>query len=250
MFYYSFNVGDYVGATAHLSNEEDLAYRRLLDLYYTDEAQIPPDLAKVARKIRCDIGIVRTVLDEFFEQTQDGWRHDRCERELAKYHGRKAQAASAGKASGQKRRQSANERTFNERSTDVQRTFNGCSTDVELTNNQEPITKNQEPNTPPNPPKGNRVRSKPEPEKLGAPLFGGPALQAAWLDFVEHRKQMKKPLTNLSAKKIAEVLYRSYNEGYCPVAMLNKSVANGWQGVFPAKPGDALRSDAERRFVC
>jgi hypothetical protein len=109
----------------------------------------------------------------------------------------------------------------------------------------------KENNNPPNPPDGgNQVRSKPEPEKLGAPLFGGPALQAAWLDFVEHRKQMKKPLTNLSAKKIAEVLYRSYNEGYCPVAMLNKSVANGWQGVFPAKPGDALRSDAERRFVC
>ena len=41
MNYYSFHIGDYRGATAHLSNEEDLAYRRLLDMCYDTESAIP-----------------------------------------------------------------------------------------------------------------------------------------------------------------------------------------------------------------
>ncbi|NDC25981.1 MAG: DUF1376 domain-containing protein, partial [Proteobacteria bacterium] len=34
MHYYPFHVGDYQAHTAHLTNTEDLAYRRMLDLYY------------------------------------------------------------------------------------------------------------------------------------------------------------------------------------------------------------------------
>ena len=33
MHYYPHHIGDYKSATAHLSNEEDLAYRRLLEMY-------------------------------------------------------------------------------------------------------------------------------------------------------------------------------------------------------------------------
>jgi len=34
MHYYQFNIGDYASHTRHLSDLEDLAYRRLLDAYY------------------------------------------------------------------------------------------------------------------------------------------------------------------------------------------------------------------------
>ena len=37
MHYYSFNIGDYASHTRHLTAIEDLAYRRLLDLYYLHE---------------------------------------------------------------------------------------------------------------------------------------------------------------------------------------------------------------------
>ena len=43
MHYYQFSIGDYKAATGHLSNEEDLAYRRLLDMYYDTESKIPLD---------------------------------------------------------------------------------------------------------------------------------------------------------------------------------------------------------------
>jgi uncharacterized protein YdaU (DUF1376 family) len=43
MHYYKFNIADYRSATAHLTNEEDLAYRRLLDMYYDTEVPIPND---------------------------------------------------------------------------------------------------------------------------------------------------------------------------------------------------------------
>jgi hypothetical protein len=50
MHYYQFHIGDYRSATAHLTNEEDLAYRRLLDMYYDTEVPIPNDPKDVARK--------------------------------------------------------------------------------------------------------------------------------------------------------------------------------------------------------
>jgi uncharacterized protein YdaU (DUF1376 family) len=79
MHYYSFHVSDYIHDTAHLSNDEDLAYRRLLDLYYTQEKPIPNKTQEVARRIRMGKSIVavQTVLEEFFmySQEHDFWFH-------------------------------------------------------------------------------------------------------------------------------------------------------------------------------
>ena len=82
MHYYTFNIGDYRGATAHLSNEEDLAYRRLLDMYYDTEKKIPVDSQWVARRLRLDTKVIEDVLTDMFEKHEDGWFHSRCHREL------------------------------------------------------------------------------------------------------------------------------------------------------------------------
>ena len=55
MIWYKFHLGDYITHTLHLSDAEDLAYRRLLDLYYMSEAPIPLDTNAVSRKIRLDL---------------------------------------------------------------------------------------------------------------------------------------------------------------------------------------------------
>ena len=34
MHFYQFNIGDYASHTRHLNPIEDIAYRRLLDIYY------------------------------------------------------------------------------------------------------------------------------------------------------------------------------------------------------------------------
>ena len=79
MHYYQFNIGDYRAATAHLSNEEDLAYRRLLDMYYDTEKQIPLDTQWVAKRLRLDNKVVKSVLQDMFKLTETGWHHSRCE---------------------------------------------------------------------------------------------------------------------------------------------------------------------------
>lgn len=86
MQHYQFHIGDYAQATAHLSPLEDLAYRRLLDLYYSTEAPIQSDIKAVARKIRMDQESVTQVLSEFFTLTPEGFRHHRCDEVVRTYH--------------------------------------------------------------------------------------------------------------------------------------------------------------------
>lgn len=85
MIWYKFYLGDYITHTNHLSDAEDLAYRRLLDLYYISERPIPLETESVARKIRLDLDITESVLGEFFDKGVDGYRNSRCDIEIAKY---------------------------------------------------------------------------------------------------------------------------------------------------------------------
>jgi len=87
MYYYQFHIGDYRSATSHLSNEEDLAYRRLLDMYYDTEKPIPLDVAWVSKRIKIAPMIVKDVLNDMFKQTEDGFIQSRCDREIATYQG-------------------------------------------------------------------------------------------------------------------------------------------------------------------
>jgi len=127
MNYYQFHIGDYTSHTRHLSPIEDIAYRRLLDLYYLHERPLNSGSASVARQInmREFEDEVKLILEEFFTLSDDGWINVRADKEIAHYRGKIEQASRAGKASAERR-------------------FNTCSTDVQLTNNHKPITNNQE----------------------------------------------------------------------------------------------------------
>ena len=87
MKYYPFYVGDYAARTRHLSLLEDLAYRRLIDLYYLNEAALVGTAAELARAIgmREQQAEVQVVLVEFFLLDEQGWHHERCNEELARY---------------------------------------------------------------------------------------------------------------------------------------------------------------------
>lgn len=86
MNYFPFNLGDYAAHTAHLEEMEDLAYRRMLDLYYLHEKALPADIAEVARLVRLRkfTGDVESVLREFFVLGDTGWSHLRCDEEITK----------------------------------------------------------------------------------------------------------------------------------------------------------------------
>lgn len=100
MNYYPFHLGDYVSHTRHLSLLEDLAYRRMLDMYYITEEPLLLEPERVARLIgmREHVREVSDVLDEFFEKTDDGYVNKRCDKELAIYQAKADRAKSANKA--------------------------------------------------------------------------------------------------------------------------------------------------------
>jgi len=100
MIWYKFYLGEYLTHTTHLSDAEDLAYRRLLDLYYISEKPIPLDTEAVARKIKLDLDITEIVLEEFFVKGVDGYRNGRCDAEIAKYTKQVAVNKELGKLGG------------------------------------------------------------------------------------------------------------------------------------------------------
>ncbi len=87
MNYYPFHIGDYASATRHLSWEEDGAYRRLLDVYYTTEKPLPLESRACCRLVlattEAQREAVATVLAEFFKETPDGWINTRADEEIA-----------------------------------------------------------------------------------------------------------------------------------------------------------------------
>lgn len=102
MNYYEHHLGDYMRDTAHLSMLEDGAYRRLLDAYYIKELPIPATLRDAYRLARAQTkperDAVQTVLREFFEETPQGWKHKRCDAEIARFQEKRAKAQRSAAA--------------------------------------------------------------------------------------------------------------------------------------------------------
>lgn len=86
MNYYKHHIGDYAAATAHLTWDEDMAYTKLLRVFYRDERPLPADIAATCRLVRAGTkpqkDAVARVLQEFFSLTADGWVQGRAEKEV------------------------------------------------------------------------------------------------------------------------------------------------------------------------
>ena len=181
MNYYPFNIGDYLAHTAHLSVVEDCAYRRLIDTYYLTEKALPLDVKACARLIRMreHEAEVAAVLAEFFTETPGGWTQARCDEEILRYQDKNSKARASAAASVKSRQANA-QRTFNERSTNV-------DTNAELNKNQEPITNTS--------PKGDVARKR-------APARPDDVSESVWQDFQAVRKAKRAPLTDTALKGI------------------------------------------------
>jgi len=100
MHYYQFNIGDYLTHTAHLSDHEDLAYRRMLDYCYLHEKHLPNDLDEICRLIRMrdNAKTIQAVLTDFFILTEGGWTQNRIQREIKAFKGKQNQSKKAANA--------------------------------------------------------------------------------------------------------------------------------------------------------
>ena len=82
MNYYPLNIGDYLAHTCHLTHMEDLAYFRLINLYYLNEKPIEGTIAAISKAIRMNDNAteIQYVLNEFFIEEDGRWLNKRCDR--------------------------------------------------------------------------------------------------------------------------------------------------------------------------
>lgn len=142
MHYYSFNIADYKKDTAHLKPMEHYIYRSLIDLYYLNETPIPLKTHSVMRWLSLETHdqekMLLDVLNDFFEEHEDGFYHKRIEDEVEKYHTNAEKNRVNGKKGGRPPKNKPKE---------TQLVSSGNQLESELNPNQEPITNNQEPLT-------------------------------------------------------------------------------------------------------
>jgi uncharacterized protein YdaU (DUF1376 family) len=84
----------------HLSETEDLAFRRMLDWSYLHEKPLPVDPQEIARQIRMRTHSesIEIVLNEYFELREDGWINLRVIQELLKVGIKSEKASASAKA--------------------------------------------------------------------------------------------------------------------------------------------------------
>ena len=144
MHYFQFNIGDYASHTSRLTPLEDLAYRRMLDLYYLNEQPLNGCVTDVARELGLSehVNEVKYILSKFFTETEVGFSQKRIDLEIKKYKSNHKSKIKAGKASAKARQLKASSNV-----TVVEQPLNTTSTDEQLNINHKPITNNQEPLT-------------------------------------------------------------------------------------------------------
>jgi len=196
MNYYNFHIGDYISHTIHLSSGEDLAYRRLLDMYYDTELPIPNNIPLVSRKIRISAEIVKTVLDEFFELTEEGYKNFRADNEIAEYQRfiekQKANGSKGGRPKKSHRKPTAN------------------PTQTQNNPNQEPITTNQKPI-----------------KETAIAVCPVNVEEQVWSDFLALRKVKKAPLT---VTALAGIMREADKANWSLNRALSECVSRGWTG--------------------
>ena len=144
MNYYEHHIGDYAEATAHLTFIEDATYSRLIRKYYATEKPLPMDVKFVQRLINArskeEKNAVISVLNEFFTLTDDGWRQDRCDHEIARFKDRQIKARRSAEGRWQS---SSVEQILSD-----SRTISPCDRNANALPTQcSPDTRHQTPNT-------------------------------------------------------------------------------------------------------
>ena len=210
MFYYQFNIGDYLKHTAHLTPLEDIAYRRLLDIYYDTETPIPNDIPRVSRRLRVDPETVKLVLDEFFEYTDSGYRNKRADGEIAAYHAFLEKQKANGIKGGRPKTQPTDNPPVSQ-----------AEPKITLTTNREPLTENQEPTT-----NNKETKEKKDAPRLAVMPEGMD--EGIWADFQTVRKKKNAPLTITALNGLAE---QANKAGLSLEAVLKECVVRNWQSL-------------------
>jgi uncharacterized protein YdaU (DUF1376 family) len=206
MHYYPHHIGDYKSATAHLTNEEDLAYRRLLEMYYDTETFISLETQWVARRLRVGTQALESVLKDFFVPTEEGWKHSRCDLVIREYH----EMAEKNRRNGRLGGRPKSSKQGNKNPVGSQSDASGNPVVTHSKANQEPIT-----------------RTNNQEIKNTATVVATPngVSSEVWGQFVKQRKSKKAQITNLV---MAGIQREADKAGYTLEAALAEVVVRNW----------------------
>jgi len=219
---------DYLSDTCHLTTEEHGAYLLLILNYWQTESPLKDDNRRLAGicRMQTDRWVeIRETIAEFFEVESDLWRHKRIDAELFLVDQRSEQARKAGKIGGQTK--ARNQSLTSKRLAPAKRPSTYTDTDTDTNKRKNPPT----------------------------PLLPDWLNQESWLEYVQHRKEIKKPMTALAATKAMAKLKDMANGSFTQKQIIDHSIANGWQGLFypdkqkseiGAKTNERLRKEFER----
>lgn len=194
-----------------MSWEEDAAFRRLLDTYYTTEKALPADLRAVCRLVLATTEsqreAVKQVLGEFFELLPCGWVNHRADAEIAEMQERQHMAKAKANKRWDMQRAAHSKAAAQE--TDAAAYAAAQKTDADAmlptpTPTPTPVLKNTSAIAPPD----------------GVEL-------SVWADFVALRKDKKAKLTQTAVDGIR----READKAKWPLeAALRECCSRGWTG--------------------
>lgn len=123
--------------TSHLDEMEDLAYRRMLDLYYLKESPLPKSIPEIAKLIRmrthCES--IANVLQEYFALTEHGYVNAKANATLLKIYDKSEKA----KKSAEKRWDLQRLKNANALQTQCEGNANGMLPNNPIPNDTKPI---------------------------------------------------------------------------------------------------------------
>jgi uncharacterized protein YdaU (DUF1376 family) len=238
MNYYQHHIGDYRRDTSHLSLLEHGIYRQLLDLYYMEEKAIPKETQWVYRRLSAktqeEQSAVIDVLNDFFEVTEEGYTHKRCDDEIEQYHQKAEKNRQNGKKGGRPPKSKPIQNQGNTESENPEKT-GGLISETEtkanetLTNNHKPLTNNQYKKTTSAAADSSRAKKSTRVE-LDFSSWPEHPTDGVLADWKRHRQQKRSPLTQTVVDQFGREAQKAAAKGYTVDEFLAECLARGWQG--------------------
>jgi uncharacterized protein YdaU (DUF1376 family) len=207
--YYKRHLGDYAKDTRHLSLAEHGAFCLMLDYYYATEKAIPDDRCeRIANAYAPDERqAVRSVLEQFFTLTPEGWVNAKAESVIQESRGKSLKA-----------KESAKTRWGNSQ---CERNANASEMECERNASHKPLATSHK-------------EAKGQAEKLALPDWLPPAAWADWHTFRNAGKGWTPKARELSLATLTKL----HAAGHQPRAVIEQSIERGWTGLFPLKATD------------
>ena len=216
MNHYPHHIGDYIKSTAYLTNEEDLCYRRLIELYYDTEKPIGLDIDLTARRVRSEPFTVLKILTEYFTETKAGYKNKRCDLEIRQYHLKVKANRINGKLGGRPKKTQS-----------VSKTQSVNLANPTITQNN--LNQNQNQN------QNQNHNHKPEPIKQEVASLPDWLPVDSWIGFCEMRRKSKSAFTERAKTLLIARLLELKDSGQDVSKVLDQSTENGWKSVYPLK---------------